>query len=425
MNESAGRKCRITLLLVNLLLVSSCSTTTSGPASRPIVEVVTVEQQDVPIYREWIGTLDGMVNASIKAQVMGYLSEQAYREGSFVNKGQLLFEIDPRPFRAALNRAHGQQAQANGQLIQARAQLSQDEAQLAVAEANQSRTQLDVDRYSPLAMQQAVTQQDLDNAKQNNQAARAQVKSAEAAIEVARAQIEAANAAAEAAKAEVETAELNLGFTRLLSPIDGIAGMAQQQVGDLVGPSGSPVTVVSSVNPIKVYFTISEQEYLEYNQTVLHEPGGNSGEDENPLELILADGSVYPRKGNLYYTDRAVDQSTGSMRIAGLFPNPGNVLRPGQYARVRMKIRTRQGALLVPQRAVMELQGSYQVAVVGSKDTIDIRSVKVGEKNGSMWIIDEGLSPGDRVVVEGMQKVRPGIQVQPEQFKGAAKMKER
>jgi membrane fusion protein (multidrug efflux system) len=425
MNESTGWKCWTTLMLASLLLTSGCATKASRPAAKPIVEVVTVEQQDVPIYHEWIGTLDGIINASIKAQVTGYLAEQVYSAGSYVKKGQLLFEIDPRPFRAALDRAHGQLSQANGQLAQSKAQLSQDEAQLAVAEANQGRTQLDVDRYYPLAMQQAITQQDLDNAKQNNQAAKAQVKSAEAAVEVARAQIEAANAAVEAAAAAVETAKLNLEFTRLVSPIDGIAGMAQQQVGDLASPGGPPVTVVSTVNPIKVYFTIGEQEYLEYEQTLLRESGRNSGDKEAPLELILADGSVYPRKGNLYYTDRAVDQTTGSMRIAGLFPNPGNVLRPGQFARVRMKTRTRRSALLVPQRAVTELQGSYQVAVVGGKDTIDIRTVKVGDRVGSMWIINEGLSPGERVVAEGVQKVRSGIQVQPEQFKSAAKMKER
>src|ERR1700680_3469572 len=244
----------------------SKNTQAANPSEPLAVDVVQVEQKDVPIYTEWIGTLDGLVNADIKAQVSGYLMKQDYAEGSFVNKGQLLFEIDPRPFQAVVDQGEGQLAQANGQLAQAKAQLTQAEAQLAVVEANQVRTQLDVDRYAPLAKQQAITQQDMDNATQNNVAAQAQVQAAGAQVETARAQIQGANAAIQAVTATVETARLNLSFTRLTSPIEGLAGMAQQQVGALVSPASGPVTTVSTVDPIKVYFTASEQEYLDFHR---------------------------------------------------------------------------------------------------------------------------------------------------------------
>jgi membrane fusion protein (multidrug efflux system) len=405
-------------LLAALSAFCGCSNTTKagGPAEKPIVEVVRVKQQDVPIYGEWIGTLDGFVNATIKAQVTGYLSKQDYAEGSFVKKGQPLFEIDPRPFRAALDQARGQLAQANGQLAQSKAQLLQAEAQLAVAEANQGKTQLDVDRYRPLAEQQAITQQDLDNAVQGNLAAKAQVQAAKAAVETAKAQIQAANAAIEAAKAAVETATLNMGFTRLISPIDGIAGTARQQVGDLASPSAPPVTTVSTVDPIRAYFTIGEDEYLSYHRLLESRTSVGAVAEKTPLELVLADGSVYPKRGSLFFEGRSVNQNTGAIRIAGLFPNPGNILRPGQYAKVRMIIRTSRGALLVPQRAVTELQGSYQVAVVADDGRVEIRTVKVGDRINTMWIITEGLKPGEQVVAEGVQKVRPGMIVQPRQF---------
>jgi membrane fusion protein (multidrug efflux system) len=377
---------------------------------------VQVEQKDVPIYGEWIGTLDGLVNADIKAQVSGYLLKQDYTEGSPVRKGQLLFEIDARPFQATVDQAQGQLAQATGQLAQAKAQLVQSEAQVTVAEANQGRTQLDVDRYIPLAKQQAITQQELDNATQNNLAAKAQTQASKATVETSRAQIQAANATVQAAKAAVETAQLNLGFTRLISPIDGIAGIAQQQVGALVSPSSGAITTVSTVDPIKVYFTVSEQEYLDFNRRFPTEASREAERKQLQLELILADGTTYPPKGTIYFADREVNPSTGAIRIAGLFPNPGNILRPGQYGRVRTAIRTKQGALLVPQRAVTELQGSYQVAVVGSDNKVSIRPVKVGERIGLMWIIDEGLKPGERVVAEGVQKVRQGAAVNPKPF---------
>ena len=382
----------------------------------PEVEVVQVTQQDVPISSEWIGTLEGMVNATIKAQVTGYLRQQRYTEGAFVTQGQVLFEIDPRPFQAALDQAKGEQAKAQGQLVQANAQLMQANAQLAQAEANQGKTQLDVDRYIPLAKAQAITTQDLDNAVQNNLAAKAQVAAAKAGIEVAKAAIVAAKAVVEAAKAVVATATLNLGFTTILSPIDGIAAIATAQVGDLVGPNSGTLTTVSTLDPIKVYFTASEQAYLNFVRRNPTPAEQLAAQKRLELELVLADGTTYPHKGTFYIADREVNVQTGSIRLAGLFPNPGNILRPGQYGRVRAVTRRQEGALLVPQRAVTELQGRYQVAVVDSENKINIRTVKVGERVGTMWVIDEGLHPGERVVVEGLQKVRPGMVVHPTPF---------
>jgi RND family efflux transporter MFP subunit len=404
-----------------IALAAGCSQGTSAANPAPTaVEVVEVQQKDVPIYGEWIGTLDGLVNADIKAQVSGYLLKQGYTEGSFVRKGQLLFEIDSRPFQAAHDQAQGQFAQANGGLAQAKAQLLQSEAQLAAAEANQRKAQLDEDRYIPLAKQQAITQQDLDNATQSNLAAKAQVQAAKAGVETSKAQIQAANAAVEAAKAAVATAQLNLGFTELTSPIDGIAGLAQQQVGALVSPASGAVTTVSTVDPIKVYFTVSEQEYLDFNRRFPTQASRDAETGRLPLQLILADGTTYAPTGKFFFADRQVNQTTGAIRLAGLFPNPGNILRPGQYGRVRTSTRTHLSALLVPQRAVTELQGTYQVAVVDSENKINIRTVKVGERTGRMWIINEGLKPGERVVAEGVQKVGPGMPVKPLPFADAA-----
>ncbi len=407
-------------ILLIVLIAAGCSqgSSAANPAP-PAVEVVEVQQKDVPIYGEWIGTLDGLVNADIKAQVSGYLLKQDYTEGSFVRKGQLLFEIDPRPFQAALDQSQGQLAQASGGSSQAKAQLVQSEAQLAAAEANQHKAQLDEDRYIPLAKQEAITQQDLDNAVQSNLAAKAQVQAAKAGVETAKAQIQAANAAVEAARAAVATAQLNLDFTRLISPIDGIAGLAQQQVGALVSPASGAVTTVSTVDPVKVYFTVSEQEYLDFNRRFPTQASREAETGRLPLELILADGTTYPQTGKFFFADRQVNQTTGAIRLAGLFPNPGNILRPGQYGRVRTSTRTHQGALLVPQRAVTELQGTYQVAVVDRENKINIRTVKVGDRTGTMWIIDEGLKPGERVVAEGVQKVGPGMPVKPLPFADA------
>src|SRR6202161_920319 len=353
------------LFLAGLLVTAiGCSTKTNAAAApaTPEVEIAEVQQRDVPIYGEWIGTLDGLVNADIKAQVSGYLLEQAYKEGTFVKKGQLLFQIDPRPFQALVDQTEGQLAQAQGQLEQARAQLLLAEAQVTVAEANQRRTQLDVDRYTPLAQQQAITQQDLDNATQNNLAAKAQVQSATAQVATARAQIIAANAAVESSKATAETARINLGFTRLTSPIDGIPGIAQQQVGSLVSPASPSITTVSTLDPIRVYFTVAEQEYLDFHRRYTTPTTVDAERKGLKLQLILADGTIYPQNGTFYFADRQVDVRTGAIRVAGLFPNPGSTLRPGQYGRVR-RARVQPGALLIPQQAVMELQGTRLIAV--------------------------------------------------------------
>ena len=386
-------------------------------ASKPLeVLVAKVEQKDVPIYREWIGTVDGFVNAEIKAQVSGYLIKQAYTEGSFVRQGQLLFQIDPRPFQADLDQAEGRLAQAQGQLAQARAQLAQAEAEVSVADANQHRVQLDVDRYTPLVREHAITQQDLDNSTQNNMAAKAQMQAANAQVETDKAQITATTAAVQAATAAVETARINLGFTRITAPIDGIPGIAQLQVGALVSPASGVITTMSTLDPVKVYFTVSEQEYLEREREYPTPEKFLEAREHVQLELILADGTIYPEKGKIYFADRQVDVRTGAIRVAGIFPNPGNVLRPGQYGRVRTAIDIDRGALLVPQQAVFDLQGTRELAVVGSDNKVSIRPVTVGETFGHDWIVRDGVKPGELVVAEGVQKVRPGMLVDPKPF---------
>jgi RND family efflux transporter MFP subunit len=360
----------------------------------PSVEVANVVQKDVPVFGEWIGTLDGIENADVRPQVTGYLLRQEYKEGAFVKKGQLLFQIDPRPFQAALDQAEGQ--------------LQQATAMLANAEAVHGRTDLDVKRYTPLAREQAASQQDLDNAVQNNLAA-------VATVETAKAQIKTSEAA-------VENARINLEFTRLVAPIDGIAGQAQLQVGALVSPGSGPVTSVSTVDPIKVNFTVSEPQYLAWRKRFPTETSREAADKALRFQLILADGSTYAQEGKFYFADRQVNEGTGSIHIAGLFPNPDNILRPGGYGRVRAVIRMEPGALLVPQRAISELQGGYQVAVVGADNKVVIRPVKIGDAFGSERIVAEGLNPGEQVIAEGIQKVRPGMQVNPRPFGG---MKER
>ena len=414
----------ICLIVVVVLFVvfSRSKRTAQAAAPPPEVSVTEVEQKDVPIYSEWIGTLDGMVNAEIKAQVTGYLLSKDYTEGSFVRKGQLLFEIDPRPLQAALDQAKGDLAKAEGQVAQANGQLSQSQAQLAQAEANQGKTQMDVDRFTPLVKSSVISQQDFDTAVQANLASKAQVKAAGAGVESAKAAVVAAKSVVESSRAAVRTAELNLAFTRITSPIDGVAGIAQAQVGNLiqpVNPNSGPLTTVSSLDPIKVYFTLSEQEYLAFAKRNPTQSQRDAANDKLHLDLVLADGTTYPHEGKFFVADREVDQKTGSIRLGGIFPNPGNVLRPGQYGKVRAVTRIKTAALLVPQRAVSELQGSYQVAVVGLDNKIDIRTVKAGERVGSMLIVEEGLKPGDIVVVEGMQKVRPGAGVNPKRYVAA------
>ena len=377
------------LMMVVLLIEAACSSKGGVRSGAPLeVEVAQVEQKDVPIYSDWIGTLDGFVNADVRAQVTGYIIQQDYQEGAYVKAGQLLFQIDPRPFQAVLD--------------QAKAQLSEAEAQLANAEALQMQAQLNVDKYTPLAQEQAASQQDLDNAVQTNVAAKATVLNSKAAIE--------------ASQAAVETARINLNFTRLVAPIDGIAGLAQLQVGALVSPASGAVTSVSTVDPIKVYFTVSESEYLAWRLRFPTEAALEAADKSLHLQLILADGLTYPRDGKFYFADRQVNVGTGAIRLAALFPNPANILRPGGYARVRTAVRVQKDALLVPQRAVSELQGGYQVAVVDGENKVSIRTVQVGDRVGSEWIITEGLKSGERVVAEGIQKVRTGMLVNPKPF---------
>ncbi len=343
------------------------SHTTSPPP--PLVEVVTVTQADVPLYHEWIGVLDGLVNAHIRAQVTGYLVSQNYREGDPIKKGDLLFEIDRRPFQAALDQAKGQ---------------------LAQAEARLGKTELDVKRYAPLVKDKAISQEEYDDAVQANLEAQAAVVSA---------------------KAQVEQADLNLGFTRIISPIDGIASIANGQIGDLVGPSTGELTTVSTVDPIKVYYNVTEQAYINFTKLFATERDRYERLGKLEIELILADGAAYPIKGKIYAAVRQISPTTGALRVAALFPNPNNALRPGEFGRVRVKFDVASGALLVPQRAVNELQGSYQVAVVEAENKIHIQPVRVGERSGPLWIIQEGLHPGQVVVVEGIQKVREGMVV--------------
>jgi membrane fusion protein (multidrug efflux system) len=365
----------LALALAVSLGVSGCSEKKAAAPPPPEVQVVTVTPRDVPIYQQWIGTLDGYPNAQIRAQVSGYLIKQDYLEGSAVKSGDLLFEVDPRPFQAALDQALARQAQD---------------------EAMQGKTELDVKRYTPLAKEQAMSQEELDNAVQANLVAKAAVQ---------------------ADKAAVETARLNLGFCRITSPIDGIAGTAQAQIGDLVGPGGTVLTTVSTVDPIRAYFSISEQSYLAFCRQFTNADDRGAYRSEMELQLILSDGSTYPLPGKWLFTSRQVDVNTGALQIAGLFPNPDYVLRPGQYALVRAKTETRHGALMVPQRAVTELQGSYQVAVIDAEKKAHLKTVQVGDQVGNEWLIEKGLSPNEQVVAEGTQKVKEGLVVDPQPYR--------
>ena len=361
--------------VVILTVTGGCGRQAKQPAPSPAdVEVAAVEQKDVPVVREWIGTLGGYVDAQIRAQVSGYLVKQDYREGSVVRQGDPMFEIDPRPFAAAL-------AQANGQLAQAQAQLG--------------KARLDVTRFTPLARDKAISQEELDDAVQARLAAEAQVASAHAAV---------------------EQAQLNLNFTRIVSPVPGIAGLVQAQIGDLVGPATGILTTVSTVDPIKAYFPISEQAYLQFRA---REPGAPSIPAGIEFELVLSDGTIYPRKGAFFAIDRQVDGNTGTLRVVAVFPNPDGLLRPGQFARVRAAVSVDKGALLVPQRALSELQGGYQLATVDSADTVHLVSVTVGEQAGALTVVKTGLHPGDRVVAEGIQKVKEGTVVNPLPFTAA------
>jgi membrane fusion protein (multidrug efflux system) len=370
-----------------LILLSSCQDkAASPPPPPPEVGISTVVAQDVTTYGDWVATLDGYVTAQIEPQVSGYLVRQDYREGSFVEKDQVLFEIDPRPFQAVLD-------QGKGQLAQARGQLGQAEAALSLANIN-------VNRDTPLAQARAIAQSQLDNDVQT-------MKQDEAAVATAKASIE-------SAQATVEQAELNLGFTKVRSLISGIAGTAATQIGNLVNQT-TVLTTVSQVNPIKAYFPISEQEYLQVSQRI--KPGASGDWLAHsavvPLRLTLSNNEIYPKDGHIVFADRQVDTQTGTIRIVGAFANPGNILRPGQFGRIRAQTGVLHDALLIPQRAVSELQGKYQVAVVSNDNKIQIRAVDVGAKEGESWIIKSGLQAGEHVVSEGVAKVRDGMPVTP------------
>jgi RND family efflux transporter MFP subunit len=368
----------LAVLLATVSTAVGCGKTNAAPpAPGPEVEVASVVQKDVPIVSEWVATLDGYVNAQIQPQVTGYIIRQTYKEGSFVRKGQILFHIDPRPFQAVLD-------QANAQVAQAQAQLA--------------KTAMDVDRDTPLAKERAIAQSQLDNDIQANRAAKAAVKAAEA---------------------QVEQAQLNLEFTEVKSLVDGVAGIAQVQIGNLVNPT-TVLTSVSQMNPIKAYFSLSEQEYIHFADRINADAQKQIPSNGPPFELILADGSVYPHTGTGLLANRQVDVSTGSIQIVCSFPNPQNFLRPGQFGRLRAAPEVRRGALLVPQKAVSELQGDYQVAVVGGGNKVSIRAVKAGDRVGPMWIVEGGVKPGEQVVVEGLQKVQNGsiVKIKQPQAKG-------
>jgi membrane fusion protein (multidrug efflux system) len=371
---------RVLLFILSAVLTVAmlgCGRTQAAapPPPPPEVGVAPVVQQDVPVYSEWVATLDGYVNAQVRPQVSGYIIKQNYKEGSLVHKGEVLFEIDPRPFQSALDHAKGDLAQAQAQL---------------------GKSTLDVERDTPLAEARAIAKSQLDNEIQAKLGAQALIESDKAAM---------------------EEAELNLEWTKVTSLVDGIAGIAQIQIGNLVG-SNSVLTSVSQLEPIKAYFPISERAY------VLVQENSNAISSKhamrffgNSLELILTDGSIYAQKGKILLADRQVDPNTGTIRIVAAFPNPGNILRPGQYGRVRVETGMKKGALLTPQSAVAQSQGSYQVAVVGSDRKVSMRAVKPGQTVGTMWIIDEGLKPGEQVVVEGLQRVKEGSVVTPKPAK--------
>jgi membrane fusion protein (multidrug efflux system) len=352
----------------------------------PEVSVTAVAQQDVPVVGDWVATLDGYVNAQIQPQVSGYLIRQNYHEGSAVRQGQVLFEIDPRPLQAALDQARGALAQARGSLAQATAQLEL--------------TQINVRRDTPLAKARAIAQSQLDSEIQAQKTAEANILTAQAAIETA--------------QAAIRTTELNLEFTKVRSLVDGIAGIAAVQIGNLVGPS-TVLTTVSRVDPIKVYFPITEQEYLQVSGLSKSRRGDGwlRRTVPIPLKLTLSDGSVYPHAGHVVFTDRQVDSQTGTIRIVAAFPNPGNILRPGQFGRVSAVKESLRGALVIPQRAVSNFQGQYQVAVVGADNKVSVRKVKVGPRIGSSWVIESGVTAGDRVITEGTAKAPDGAVVNP------------
>jgi membrane fusion protein (multidrug efflux system) len=444
--ESGGslpEVCSLLLVLFLFFALSGCGKEEKVQPQAPIVEVAEVTQKDVPVLADWVGTTDGVVNATIRAQVQGYLNKQNYTEGELVHKGQVLFEIDPREYQAALDQAKAVLSQSKGALDQAKAGLSQSKgaveqtraalekakAEVAVQDARWTTAKANLARVKPLAEQNAVSKKDLDDAVGAELSTRSAVDAAKAAVDAAQANIVTAEAqvvgaqanivAAEAqilgSQAAVEKAQLNLGFTKVASPVDGIAGIAKAQIGNLVGPgSVEELTTVSTIDPIKCYVSISEQEYMRAQEKKASQVG------KIPLDLILSDGTIYPHKGEVAFADRQVDVRTGTIRVATIFPNPQNILRPGMFSRVRAEMGIRKGALVIPQRAVSEVQGKYLVAVVSTENKVAIKPVKVGQWFGQLWVIDEGLQAGEKVVAEGIQKVRDGMVVSPKPFSGEA-----
>lgn len=380
--RTAPRKTSLGAACLALMLLTACEKAAPPPPEPPTVAVITSTQRDVPIYSEYISSVSGSVNAVIRPQVTGYLIKQNYTEGQMVKQGDPLFEIDPRTFEASLEQAKAQRAQAQARYVTTRANLA---------------------RIKPLAEKNAVSQKDLDDATGADLSAKATLDAAEAAL---------------------KTAQLNLDFTRINSPITGIAGKAKAQIGDLLSPSmATELTTVSNIDPITVFFNVSEREYLKMQGRMTPEEIKTV-----PFELVLIDDSVFPHPGQFKFINRQVDATTGTFLAAAEYPNPKHLLRPGQFGKVRITTSVNKGAILVPQRAVAEVQGKYLIAVVDADNKADIRPVTVGERIGSEWIISAGLKAGEKVVVEGIQKVRPGAIVKPEPFvagsKAPAKAKE-
>jgi membrane fusion protein (multidrug efflux system) len=387
--------CTTGMLLVSAGLLSGCGKKNAAPTGPPQampVTVVEAKPTDVPVTSEWVGTLDGYVNAQIQPQANGYLIKQNYREGAQVSKGQVLFEIDPRPFQAALD-------QAKGQLDQAKGQVQQAQAQLGLAQIN-------VNRDTPLAQAHAIAQSQLDNDIQQKAQTEASVVSAQSSVV--------------AAEAAVANAKLNLGFTQVRSLITGVAGQATIQVGNLVNTQ-SVLTSVSQLNPIKAYFSISDSEYLALTQRT-HDKGGDLLKNASavPLTLTLSNGKIFPQKGRIAFVDRQMNSQTGAIRIAAAFPNPGNVLRPGQFGRVKADTELRRGALLIPQVAIQELQGLQQVYVAGSDGKAHLTTVQLGPQIGTNWLVEGGIASGDKIITDNLQKLREGAPVTPHQGSSVA-----
>lgn len=402
------------LILAIILMTSGCQKEQkAGLPPPPTVEVAEVTTKDVPVFAEWVGTLDGFVNATIRAQVRGYLIKQNYSEGDLVRKDQVLFEIDPREYQAVLEQAKAVLSQSQGALYQTQAALERAKAELTVQEARWTTAKASLARINPLAEQNAVSKKDLDDAIGRELSTRSEVDAAKAGVNVAEANIVAAKAQVLASKASIEKAQLNLDFTKVTSPIVGIAGIAKAQIGNLVGPgSQEELTIISTIDPIKCYVAVSEQEYLK----AAERRSKHAILGKIPLELILADGSTYPKKGEFAFADRQVDVRTGTIRVAMIFPNPQNILRPGQFSRLRAELGINKGALVIPQRAVTDIQGKYLVAVISHENKVAIRPVKIGPTFGQLRVIEGGLKAGEKVVAEGIQKVRDGMAVNPQPF---------